>query len=73
MTYTILLLLDRPPCHDGMLILGWWWTSTRTEAKETLDYVPIELRFYSRPIVVATLLVPMRPDANHPPTPLVAL
>ena len=54
----IILLLDRPLCPDGMLIVGWWSSSPRTEAKETLDSIPIELRFYSRPVVVATLLFP---------------
>ena len=54
----IILLLDRPLCPDGMLIVGWWSSSPRTEAKETIDSIPIELRFYSRPVVVATLLFP---------------
>ena len=54
----ILLLLDPPPCHDGMLIVGWWSSSPRTDAKEALDSVPIELHFYSSPVVLAKLLVP---------------
>ena len=61
----LLILLDRLPCPDGMLIV-WWLSSTQTEAKETLDSVPIELRFYTRPVVVAVLLVPMRPDPPPP-------
>ena len=59
----LLFLLYRPLCPDGMLIVGWWSSSPQTEAKETLDSVPIELRFYSRPVVVSTLLVAMRPEA----------
>ena len=59
----LVLLLDRPPCNDGIVIMGWWSSSTRTDAKETLEYVPIEFRFYSRPVSVATLLIPTRPDA----------
>ena len=59
--FIILLLLDRPPCPGGMIIVGWWWSSTQTEAKETLGYVPIELRFFSRPVIIATLLSPIWP------------
>ena len=46
----LLLLLDRPPCPDGMRILGQWCSIPCTEAKETLDSVPyylIALRFIS--------------------------
>ena len=63
-----ILLLDRRSFPDGMLILGWWSSITRTESKETLDSVHIELRFYYRPVVVATLLVPTQPNAP-PPSP----
>ena len=45
-----------------MLIVGWWSSSPRILAKETIDSVPIELRFYSRFVVVTTLLVPTRPE-----------
>ena len=35
----LLLLLDRPPCTDGMHIVGRWCYTPYTEAKETLDSV----------------------------------
>ena len=50
-----------------MLIVGRWLSIPLTEDKDTLDSVPIELFFYSRPVVVAILLVPTRPDAPSPP------
>ena len=59
----LIFLLCQPPCPDGMLIVGWSSSIPQIEAKETLDSVPIELCLYSRPVVVATLLVPARPDA----------
>ena len=34
--YIILLLLDRPPCPDGMRIIGRWCFTPCEEAKETL-------------------------------------
>ena len=64
-TAHLLLLLDRPLCPVGMIIVGWSSSSPTTEAKETLYSVPIELRFYSRPILVATLLVPTLSNAPH--------
>ena len=36
----ILLLIDRPPCNDGMRIVGRWCSTPCTEATETLEYVP---------------------------------
>ena len=62
-------LLDCPPCPDCILIVGWWLSSPQTEAKETLYFLPIELRFYSRPVLVSILLVPTRPDPPPPPSP----
>ena len=56
--FLLILLLDRPPCPDGMLVVGWWYTSPQTEAKETLESVPIELPLYFRPVLVPTLLSP---------------
>ena len=56
-----LILIDRIPCPDGMLILGWWLSSPQTEAKETLESVPIELHFYSTTVVFATLIDPPPP------------
>ena len=38
--YLLLLLLDQPPCNDGMHIVGWWCSTPCTEATETLDSVP---------------------------------
>ena len=34
------LLLDRPPCPDVMCTVRRWCSTTLTEAKETLNYVP---------------------------------
>ena len=56
--FLLYLLLDQHMCPDGMLIVGCCLSSPQTEAKETLDFVHIELRFYSRLVVVSTLLVP---------------
>ena len=52
-----------------MLIVGWWSSSPQIDSKETLDYVPIGLRFFSRPVVVATLLIPPLPESppRRPP------
>ena len=36
-----IILLDQPPCPYDMLIVGWWCSITRAEAKRTLDSVPI--------------------------------
>ena len=36
----LLLLLGRPLCPDGMLIVGQWCSTPCTEAKETLDSIP---------------------------------
>ena len=36
----ILLLLVRPPCPNGIRIVGWWCSTPCTDAKETLDSVP---------------------------------
>ena len=46
----LILILDRSMCPDGVRIVGRWCSTPCTEAKETLDSVPIELRFYSRPV-----------------------
>ena len=61
----LLLILDRPPIPDDILIMGWWSANPQTEDKEKLDSVPIDLNFYSRPVEVTTLLAPTRP--NPPP------
>ena len=37
----LLLLLNRSPCTNGVCIVGWWCSTPRTEAKETLYYVTI--------------------------------
>ena len=66
LSYLPLLLVYRHLCPGGMLLVGWWPSSPRTEAKETLYSVLIELRFYSRPVVFATLIVSTRPDAASP-------
>ena len=62
-----ILLLDRPPCPNVILRVRWCSYNPQTLAKDTLDSVPIELRFYSRLVVVSTLGVPTQPD---PPPPL---
>ena len=36
----ILILLVRPPCPNGIRIVGEWCSTPCTEAKETLDSVP---------------------------------
>ena len=64
--FLLLIILDRPPCPDGMLIVGWWSSSPQKEAKETLESVPIELCFYSRPVVFYPLLVPALPSSPSP-------
>ena len=46
----LLLLIDWYICINSMHIVGQWCTTPYTESKETLDSVPIELRFYSRPV-----------------------
>ena len=56
-----------------MIIAGRWSYSTQTKAKETLDSVPIEVRFYYRPVVVAIIMLPMQPRALPPPSPPIAL
>ena len=43
--YLLLLILDRPPCPDGMLIVERWCSTPCTEAKETLDSVPYLVDF----------------------------
>ena len=48
-------------------MVSWWSSSPQTESEETLDYVPIELHLYSRPVVISALLLPKCPDA--PPHP----
>ena len=65
----LLYLLDRPPSPDGILLVGWWSSSPQTEAKETLDSVPIELHLYFRPVLIAALLLYTRPDAPPPSPP----
>ena len=52
--------------HSGVVVVQ-SPNSPQTEAKETLDSVPIELLLYSSPVVVATLLVPTQPDPPPPP------
>ena len=54
----LLLIIDRPPYPNVMLIGGCWQSSPRTDSKETLCSDPIELLLYSRPVVVAKLLSP---------------
>ena len=48
--------------------MGWWSSSPQSEARDT-RLCPYDLFFYSRPIVVSTLMFPMRPDSppRHPP------
>ena len=41
----LLLLLERSPCIQGVQILGKWCSTLCTEAKETLDSVPIWFSF----------------------------
>ena len=67
---SLILLLVRPPSPDDMLIFGWWSSSPQTEAKETLNSAPIELHLYSRPVVIAALILSTRPDAPPPPVAL---
>ena len=40
--FLLIIIIDLPMCPNGMLIVGWWLFSPQTEAKDTLDYVPIE-------------------------------
>ena len=44
----ILLLIDRPLCPNGILIVRWWYTSLLTEFKDTLGSDLIELHFLER-------------------------
>ena len=39
----IIILIDRSPCPDDVRIIGRWRPTLCTEAKETLDSVPIQL------------------------------
>ena len=38
-----ILLLDRPPYPDGMRIVWRWCSTPYTDAKETLDSVPVRI------------------------------
>ena len=44
-TPLLLLLFFRPPCPDGMRIVGQWCSTSCIEAKETLDSVPYLINF----------------------------
>ena len=48
--FLLLLLLGRSSCPHGMFIVGWCYSSPWIEAKGTLNSVPIQLRFYYRPV-----------------------
>ena len=48
--------------HSGVVVI-----QSLNRVQMTLESVPIELHFYSRPVVVAPLLVPTRPDPPPPP------
>ena len=37
----LILLLNRSPYPDGVHIVGWWYYTPCTYAKETPDYLPI--------------------------------
>ena len=39
-TYSLLLLLNKPPCPNGMGIVGFWCPKPCTKAIETLYYFP---------------------------------
>ena len=35
--FLLIIILDRPPCPDGMIIVWWWCSTPYKKAKETLD------------------------------------
>ena len=48
----IIILIDRPPCPEGVHILGRWCSTPCIVAKETLDSVPIWLSCFFLSVAV---------------------